>query len=1060
MTKLNPKQQEAVNQIEGPVLVLAGPGTGKTQLLSARVANILSSTDVNPSNILCLTYTEAGVTAMKERLAKVIGASGYQVSVHTFHSFSLEVMRRFPDYFLNTRGFSAVDELTSYQILESILEKLPPNFKLAHRSFAKENRISDLTSKISELKKHGLTPNLAEKLTESNQNDLEDLKKLLSLIPEKIPTSKKSLIELLESLTTFLQKQELVTEDVKPIKNLKNLILQELASAVAESIETTKSTPITNFKNNHLEKDKDGKWRFTDLRYNQNLKEVAYIYQKYEEELHAREKLEFDDMILGLISALEENQDLKFNVQEQWQYILVDEFQDTSFAQLKIIELLGDLPMQSGEPNIMAVGDDDQAIYAFQGASVSNIQSFVELYPNTNLITLKENYRSNQSILSSSYKTAQFIQERPKGTEPKVLEKNSTQSKNLKTSVVKLTEKSAELSWVCEDIKKQLSLGFKPEQIAVLAPRHRYLQDLAAELRSHQIPVFYESSSNILEDEIIQEVLSLSSLVLKIASGDLTRSNSTLTDILSAPYWNLSKGSIWKMSLFAHNSEQKKHWFEHLADGALEEKGKLIHKQITEWAEKSHKNTLEQMLDLLIGVNDNGELTSPFKEYYFSKLKLEKEPTLYANFLSSISTLRDHLRAYFTDLSKPKLKDLHEYIQLSLRHGGIRITQRGLHIKPNGVNLITAYGSKGLEFEQVYILHSLEDVWSESARGKVDTLKFTANFSSHKDSGDDRTRLFYVAQTRAKSRLTHTLFKFDEKGKEKILLRYLEPLKELESVKFFDYSEDQLSLSLAEEAYQQKLFPDEEFSEPDQGISEILAPILEKYRLSATHLTTWLDPEYGGKNEFITRHLLRFPQSMDEPAVHGSALHKALEKAQLIFNSNKELSLDIIKSTYTKEIAKCALDEDLKDRMLQKIDFLLTKFYPEIESIIKQGAQPEVDIKTNFDEVRLSGKLDSLLIDNQNKTVTIRDYKTGKPGKYIKDSYKNQLYLYKLLLENIPQKAPKGFTVDRAELIYINPSEDGIVTLSLEYKDSEYEEFKKLIKKVWQEIMHLGIPNQ
>jgi DNA helicase II / ATP-dependent DNA helicase PcrA len=1056
-TSLNPKQQEAVNQIEGPVLVLAGPGTGKTQLLSARVANILNLTDVNPSNILCLTYTEAGVSAMKERLATEIGPNGYQVSIHTFHSFSLEVMRRFPDYFLETRGFSAVDELTSYQILESILEKLPPYFKLAHRSFARENRISDLTSKISELKKHGLSPSQAEELAKANHTNLEEISELLNLIPKRIPTAKAELIKLLEILAKFVQKQKLDTEEATPIKNLKNLILEELTTALAESLETSKSTPITNFKNNHLEKDSRGNWRFTDVRYNQNLKEVAYIYQKYEEELYAREKLEFDDMILNLISALEENLDLMFNVQEQWQYILIDEFQDTSFAQLKIIKLLGDLPLEEGAPNIMAVGDDDQAIYAFQGASVSNIQSFVELYPNTNVITLKENYRSNQSILESSYQTAKFIEERPKETKPKDLEKKSAHAKNLETSVVKLTEKNAELNWICQDIKDQLSLGVDPEEIAVLAPRHRYLQELATELHSHGIPVYYESSSNILEDEIIQELLSLSSLVLKIASGDLTRSNSTLANVLSAPYWNLPKQAIWKMSLFAHSAEEQKHWFEHLSDGALGERGILINQQITDWAEKSHKYTLEQMLDLLIGVNENGELTSPFKEYYFSKSKLEESPTLYANFLSSISTLRDHLRAYFPDLSKPKLKDLHEYTQLSLRHGGIRITQKGLHIKPNGVNLITAYGSKGLEFEQVYIIHALEDIWSESARGKVDTLKFTANFSSHKDSADDKTRLFYVAQTRAKSRLTHTLYRFDKKGKEKVQLRYLEPLKEVENVKFHDYSEDQLSLSSAEEAYQQKLFPDEKFSEPDQTLSQILKPILEKYRLSATHLTTWLDPEYGGKMEFITRHLLRFPQLMDESAVHGSAVHKALEKAQLEFNKTSELSLNILKDTYKREIEKCGLDPDSKIRMLEKSDFLFQKFYPEIEFLIQQKAQSEIDIKTNFEEIRLSGKLDAIVLDQEEKSLIIRDYKTGRPGKYIRDSYKNQLYLYKMLLENSPERIPKGFEIKRAELVYINLSEESIATLSLEYKESEYEEFKKLIKKVWSEIMQLGI---
>lgn len=1053
--KLNDKQQEAVDQIDGPIMVLAGPGTGKTQLLSARVANILSLTDINPGNILCLTYTEAGVTAMKERLAETIGPAGYQVSVHTFHSFALEVMRRFPDYFLNTRGFSAVDELTSYQILEEILSELPPNFKLAHRSFARENRISDLTGKISELKKSGLSPDDAKQLAEQNKKDIQSLAGLIDVIPPSMPRGKAGGLELIESIANYIKEQEPDVEPDGPIKSLKNIILAELTSALTESLESGKTNAITAFKDSHLEKDSSDGWRFKDTKYNQNLKEVAHIYRLYAEELVKLEKLEFDDMILNLIKAISENEDLKFNIQEQWQYVLVDEFQDTSFAQLEIVRLLGDNPTDQ-EPNIMAVGDDDQAIYAFQGASVSNIQSFIDFYQNTNVITLEENYRSNQSIISSSHLTAEFVEERPAGTKVKDLIKKSDQAKNLDVSVVTLTSNQSELSWVCSDIKAQLESGQKPEEIAVLAPRHRQLQELAHELNSHDIPVYYESSSNILEDEIIQELLSLSRLVLKIASGDLTQSNSLIAEVLSAPYWQLPVGSIWKLSLYANKAEQKKHWLEHLQDGALDEKGRLIYSQILTWATASQNLTLEQILDLLIGVSEDAGDLSPFKSFYFSKEVLNEDPPRYANFLSSLATLRDHLRNYFPDMSKPKLKDLINYVDLCQEHGGIRITRRGLHIKPSGVNLITAYGSKGLEFDQVYIIHCTEDVWSEAARGKNDSLKLTANFSSHKDSSDDKTRLFYVAQTRAKSRLTHTLHKFDEKGKEKVLLRYLQPLKELSEVKFNDLSDELLSAKDSANAYQQKLFGSQNGEQNRAVLADILAPILENYRLSATHLTTWLDPEYGGPEVFITRHLLRFPQAMNESAVHGSAVHKALEKAHLAHQKGEELILSDLNLIYSQELAKSPLDDELKARMFQKAEFLFQKHFEEIVKLIYVEASPEVDIKANFDEVKLSGKLDAVVINRENSTATVRDYKTGSHNSKNWAKYKNQLYLYKLLLELAPDRLPKNITLSNAELIYLNPSEDSIVTVKLDYKEDEYQAFKKLLKQTWHEIMNLA----
>jgi len=1064
--KLNQQQQEAVDHIDGPLLVLAGPGTGKTQLLSARVANILQQTDVLASNILCLTYTEAGVSAMRERLAKVIGPDGYHVSVHTFHSFALEVMRRFPDYFLDTAGFNAIDDLKSYQILEKILAELPPNFKLAHRSFAREKRISELTGKISELKKAGLSPEDAKELYQQNQTGLDSLQELLTIIPTDMPRTKVGKQELIEALVGYLQNVPPLELEADVIPNLRQIILRELSKAVNEALENNTATYITTFKKDHLEKDSEGKNRFKDSKYNQNLKEVAHIYRLYNEALTSEEKIEFDDMILGLIETMQKNDDLKFNVQEQWQYILVDEFQDTSFSQLEIIKLLGDNPTNLSQPNIMVVGDDDQAIYAFQGASVSNIQTFINLYQEVKVITLQENYRSNQNILSVSKQTSLQIEERPNGTEVKELQK-AGQPKEQAVEIVTLTDNHAELSWLCQDIQQQIKNGQAPEQIAILAPKHKYLQELASELISHNIPVYYETSSNILE------LVTLSRLVLKIGAGDLTHSNSLLAEVLSAPYWGFKMGTIWNLAVYASKSEVKKHWLEHLEDGAIGKEGQEIYRQLLFWATKSNQLTLEQMLDLLIGaseVEDNQPIAiSPFKAFYFSSERLQKEPALYANFLSSLTTLREHLRNYFTDLSKPKLKDLIYYVDLCEDYGGIRIARRGLHIKPSGVNLITAYGAKGLEFDQVYIIHSTEDVWSESARGRGDTLRLTANFASHKDNSDDKTRLFYVAQTRAKNRLVHTLHKFDEKGKQKVLLRYLQPLTTSSdiNVELTDLADKQLSAEESAEAYQQKLFPssplsveDSDSTESERKVrAEILAPFLEKYKLSATHLSTWLDEEYGGKEAFITKHLLRFPQALTESSVHGSAVHKALEKAHLASKGLLKGEHDIktlLLATYQKELAKCPLDSETTAKMLQKAEYLFTKLSTEILDLINVEALPEVDIKTNFEEVRLSGKLDALVIDRENKTAIVRDYKTGRPKDSIEAKYKNQLYLYKLLLEQRPEHLPKDIELSRAELIYLNPSQDNIVTLSLEYKESEYQAFKKLIKQVWQEIMALG----
>jgi DNA helicase-2/ATP-dependent DNA helicase PcrA len=304
--ELNTKQREAVDQIEGPVMVLAGPGTGKTQLLGARVANILNLTDVNPGNILCLTYTEAGVSAMRSRLASLIGSAGYQVSVQTFHSFALEVFRRFPDYFLDYRGFQPVDDLSRYEVIKKILQGLPPSFKLAHRSFGRNDSIKDLVSKIAELKKAGLTPKEAMEIADQNFQDLEDLKELLDLVPNPLPKKKTEQLQLQEILANYLNSKNYPAElnNSVVISNLKSIVLNSLAAALLEAQELQKNTPITAWKGATLEKTSSGNWKFKDLEFNQNLQEVAYVYEVYSKKLIELEKLEFEDMILNLINGL------------------------------------------------------------------------------------------------------------------------------------------------------------------------------------------------------------------------------------------------------------------------------------------------------------------------------------------------------------------------------------------------------------------------------------------------------------------------------------------------------------------------------------------------------------------------------------------------------------------------------------------------------------------------------------------------------------------------------------------------------------------------------------
>ncbi len=165
---LNTNQRLAVDTIDGPVMVVAGPGTGKTELLGMRAANILKKTDTLPENILCLTFTESGAHAMRERLASIIGKDAYKVAIHTFHGFGAEVINQHSEYFYHGANFRPADELSSYEIISRILDDLDYDNPLASKMNGEYTHIRDITSSISELKRSGLTSDELLQVLDSN----------------------------------------------------------------------------------------------------------------------------------------------------------------------------------------------------------------------------------------------------------------------------------------------------------------------------------------------------------------------------------------------------------------------------------------------------------------------------------------------------------------------------------------------------------------------------------------------------------------------------------------------------------------------------------------------------------------------------------------------------------------------------------------------------------------------------------------------------------------------------------------------------------------------------
>ncbi|MEI6728803.1 MAG: ATP-dependent helicase [bacterium] len=390
---LNQAQKLAVDTLEGPVLVVAGPGTGKTQLLSLRVANILDKTPIDPSSILCLTFTDNAAFNMRQRLNNIIGRDGYKVAIHTFHSFGTEIINQNPEYFFFGSLYKPADDLARIAILEDILSALPISNPLNkwHPSEGWTYR-NDIESRIRDLKQGGLTPDKYKQILEKNW---EFLSSSDSLITNLFDLARINNLKT-ESVTHFYQEFKTLPQNDYSFK-----LLQSLDEAVLESLSGPKFTheSMKIWRDKYCAKDNQNRYHLKDfLNYEKHLA-LAEIYSLYQESLHTQRLFDFEDMLLEVVSGFEKYPELKYNYQEKFEYILIDEFQDTNGVQMAMVNNLINLEVSESRPNILVVGDDDQAIFKFQKATLKNILEFRERYKDPKIITLTQNYRSNQEIL-------------------------------------------------------------------------------------------------------------------------------------------------------------------------------------------------------------------------------------------------------------------------------------------------------------------------------------------------------------------------------------------------------------------------------------------------------------------------------------------------------------------------------------------------------------------------------------------------------------------------------------------------------------------------------------
>lgn len=1079
--KLNAEQKRAVDTIEGPLLVLAGPGTGKTQLLSARVAHILRSTDTAAPSILCLTFTEAAALNMRERLSSMIGELAYDVHINTYHGFASDIIKTYPEFFetvsletgQDSRMERPIDELRQLEVVKKIIESLPFSDPLRSARYY----LKSVVSTISDFKQAALSPSDVHMLAKDNTLAQEAVSKSIHTLMAphaRIP-------KLGEALPLFQKIHKILTDHVSELTNAAAAALEQSLESARESNSTK---PLTGWKNEWLWKSDTDTWSFTNPEQSLKLESLSKVYAKYQETLERAGQYDFNDMIIKSITALQTKPELKYNLQEKYQYILLDEFQDTNVAQFELVKLLSDHPVHEGRPNIMAVGDDDQGIFAFQGADIGNMVAFLQNFRDVTIINLTQNYRSHHDILHIAHNVADQIESRLHHSLKDVSKEIVAAADNLPAQATvarhEFTSQASEQGWIADTILSLIKKGTPADDIAVLAPKHSILEALVPFLNSHGVPVAYEKRENIFDTPIIQALLLQCQFVQAANNQSIAECDALLPKILSLDFWNVPTQTIWEL-----NWEFYKQKFTDYQPWPQLALANAHTKQATEFLLYLGAHTatlpLEFMLDYLTGakpvtLDDGTAYTSPLKSHYFSESAQHGRPLLFYEAISHLSVIRSHLR----DQQAVNEKQLSVNDLLQIYETYQEAEQPLLNTHPiaqaeSAVQLQTVYKAKGLEYAYVFLPSMHDDVWGSSVTSNNSKISLPNNLKHirHDASTEDtRRRLLFVAITRAKYGLFSTSFAQKENGKKTLPAKYYREYDDEQGrvseimpamsnrVQFIDRTPEQARQDVDTLWHSRHV-------QLDPTLKSLLRPRLDRYVMSPTHLNTFTNIEYAGPHAFLLNTLLRFPEAIGADSIYGDALHSALEWFQKQGNGGTWPAVSSVIKQFEQKMLRSILSEDEKAAYIDRGRRALRSYLAVRADSLMSYALPEVDFRkegVTIEGAVLTGKIDRLEIDEENKSLRIIDFKSGSAStkwssqtKYL--NYKQQLYFYMLLIEH--SHTYRGYRIESAALEFIEPLTDGSIAprLVLPFKEKEYEEFKKLVVAVWNKVQNLELPD-
>lgn len=983
---LNPEQRSAVEHIDGPMIVLAGAGTGKTQIIALRIAHLLQTQQLQPQNILCLTFTETGATAMRQRLLEIIGTTAYYVRICTFHSFCNDVIQDHPEQFLFAHHLQALRDADQVTVLKTVLDQLSADSAL--KPFAAPYfYIPTVRSAIQTLKRENI--------------EIEDYKQLVNTLQAYIKEHKnifEDFIAIHGRGLTAQQCEEFYQALCKEEDSAQ--VLQDITALYHQYCEEVQH--YTQFKQ-------------AIKKYYQKIcthlpKQLALgeVYALYQSQLKKLGQYDYEDMLLFVVNAFENNEQLLAEYQEQYQYILVDEYQDTNTAQNRVVELLGNF---FDDPNIFVVGDDRQSIYRFQGASLENILFFVERYKSkVQCLSLRSNYRSHQLILDAAQNVITHNQHSIAQYLPTI--ETTLQSADQNASLVPIQiggfmNRYVEYYWVSQHIQSLIKDGVAASEIAVIYRTNRDVDDLLNIFEYLNIPFHLEAGANILQDPHIANLIML---LRNIAS--LSISSETLFTILQFDFFEIDPLTI--MKLLQRARSQRLQLQDIVFDPA----------QLAA-AEVSADQNLQHCIDHIIrwrALSVNTPIVTFFEQLlddsgYVAFILQQPDKIEHLNRLNS---LLDEIKQFHRTNQASRLSDYLEYLTILEEHN-LRIDEQILSTTAQAVRLMTAHKAKGLEFQHVFIINCLDKHWGnvpDRSNLRLPPGIITKDLSNAlKEQNEDERRLFYVALTRAKEQIYITYPVNSQAGRTLIPSMFITEIDESYITSIDTQTLEQESLERLQIILLKN--PQREYSKQER---QYITDQLEHYVLSPSHLNDYLQcPRL-----FFYQDVLRVPQTTTRATAYGTAVHSALEDTVLSAISTKTLPpLDFLLHSFETHLKNQILsNKDFKDSLEFGIKEL-TSYYEDHQDRLQCTALTEKHFTAEVNGIPITGNIDKIeIIDPKLYTAQVIDYKTGNPDHKqaklaVGGDYYRQIVFYKLLCERNPQFK---FTIATGEIHFIQRS--------------------------------------